>query len=215
MEHWYIDVNTTIRDIAELVFVGLSTHGRSIALSDEEVKGYEERGIEVRSLPLLTPSAFRGNKLCFDNLDTVYFSSAHFARYCIQAGDVLAVCRGTLFRSAVVPTSAPQCVIASSLIAVRLNRSMLLPELLCAYLNDSSVLETLVRKSNSSTSALSVSVKNIEGVRIRVPDASVQERLCEIYDAAMAHHDLSTEIADALLMQSRSLVSSHVEVQNG
>lgn len=200
-------MTTTIGAISQAVFVGLSKHGRTIALKDDEIQFHRERDSLLKVLPYLTPAAIRGNDVSFEELDTVTIASQNYSRYCVRPGDILVVCRGTQIRSAVVPPNAPECVIASSFIAIRLKPSSLDPVLLSTHLNDTRVINLILRKSNASSASQSISVKNIQDVLIRVPPQDVQRELRQICDVAAAHHKLSIDVAEAVSQQARTEVS--------
>lgn len=131
-------------------------------------------------------------------------------RYCVDPQDVLITCRGTQMRSAVVPLDAPRCAIASSLIAVRLDPTVLLPGVFSAYIKTRPVLELLVRSTISRTNALNISTRDIALLSINVPSLTRQALLLELDALVTEYRELTRRNCEFFSEQSQLAIASQL-----
>lgn len=202
---------TTVGEIAIRIFTGLSKHGRSVALSDDQAQAYRRDSVPLHVARYISSSSLQDGSISYqDDASVTVLNSESILRYSIEPGDVLVVCRGTQLRSVVAPQDAASSVIGSSLIAVRLDPAVLLPELFNAYVNCSRVVEELVRMTRSNTDSLSVSARHIAALRINVPAADVQRRLVDACSAVADYSELTKTLVDYYQSEMEGALLSHL-----
>lgn len=201
--------NLKIGDIAVSVFTGLSKHGRSLVLSDEDPR--QQSSKDGLRIPLLSSGSIVGERVDASKAEQVRVTDREKAsRYFVYPDDVLIVCRGTQVRSAVVPDKFALHAITVSLIAVRLKPNTLLPILLSAYLNHPATIQTLIRGSTSHSDNVNISANHVSNLPVAIPSDEIQSDLSVLYMDAIENKQLANTLADDFIRQSRQVMLSHL-----
>ena len=146
------------------------------------------------------------------NLDPPGFisidSHRDLERYTVRSGDVVIACRGTVLKSAVVPESLDGYLIASNLIAIRLNANFE-PILLSAFFQSPEGQKILLLNVRSSTMQIALTVSDIEKIEVPLIPVEIQKRLAGLiaasdnyYKAAIESANLRRDIAYSIALKS-------------
>ena len=182
-------MNTQLRDIAD-VFVGVSRHGRTVILDENEVRDRTR----THTGKLLGVSAIEGGRIDLNCRSEVHVDDhGDLDRYLIQKGDIILPCRSTRIRVVVVPEIA-NVAIDSTLIAIR-PRDDLDAFLLAAYLEHPKGQASILQASASGTTQMNITVKALQSLSIPVPGRKKQKQLSELVQAATCGRDTAIEAA--------------------
>jgi restriction endonuclease S subunit len=101
-----------------------------------------------------------------------------------RTGDVLVAARGTQLKAAIVPNGAGEAIVTASLIGVRPDTSVLLPEVLLAFLRSPEGATELSARARSATGQLALTRADVERIEVPLPSLEIQEKIARIIRAA-------------------------------
>jgi type I restriction enzyme M protein len=143
----------------------------------------------------------------------------HLEKYTVRSGDVLVTCRGTVLKSAVVPESLDGYLIASNLIAIRLNGNFE-PILLSAFFQRPEGQKILLSNVRSSTMQIALTVSDIEKIEVPLIPVEIQKRLAGLISAADNYYravvesaNLRRDIAYSIALKSFRQTSNRLEAK--
>lgn len=183
----------TVEELAVRVSTGLSKQGRSPVHSGHQEASPDHAGPTLR---LLSARCIKDDQLDLASADLVRATSVEeIERYLTQPGDVLITCRGSILKTCVVPPEVTNSALGASLIAIRPDKSQILPSVLAIYLASTKGQHDLLERSNSSMELLNISAKAVKQVEIPVPDMELQRDLTDLYQKSNQHLRTTIEIA--------------------
>lgn len=140
-------------------------------------------------------------------------------RYTVRSSDVVITCRGTVLKSAVVPEDLDGYLIASNLIAIRLNGNFE-PILLSAFFQSPEGQRILLSNVRSSTMQIALTVSDIEKIEVPLIPVEIQKRLASLisaadnyYRAAVESANLRRDIAYSIALKSFRQTSNQLEAK--
>lgn len=160
------------------------------------------------SIPVLRiPNVARG-EIDLSDLKSADFESKDIAALSLAAGDILIVrSNGSLDlvgRSAVVNENAAGMLYAGYLIRLRLDPTKALPAYVQLWLSAPSTRAVIEGLARSSSGVNNINSKQLEALRIRLPDLETQKKKAETAKAAFARADrLEAEANKALALIDR------------
>lgn len=133
------------------------------------------------SLPALSVRDLGGWRVSIADADAITVEHPDKARrYMARTGDVLVAARGTQLKAAIVPIGAGDAVVTASLIGVRPNTTLLLPEVLLAFLRSPEGVTELSARARSATGQLALTRADVERIEVPLPPLQIQARIAEI-----------------------------------
>ena len=177
------------------VFGGVSRHGRSVILDEDDVQDRTKRGLMTHTSQLLGVSAIEGGRIDLDRGSQIQVADhGALKRYLIQKGDIILPCRSTRIRVVVVPVETAGFPIDSTLIAIRPHDD-LDPFVLAAYLEHPKGQASILQASASGTTQMNITVTALQSLFISVPGRKKQKQLSELVQAATCARDTAIEAA--------------------
>ena len=157
-----------------------------------EVQG----GLQVTSkrekLPLQKPYLRVANvlrdRLDLSRVKEMRVTEKEFERVKLRQGDLLVVeghgNAAEIGRTAIWDGSVSDCVHQNHLIRVRLDRSIILPEFACEYLNSSSGRQHLLLRGKTTSGLNTITTSDVKSCAILVPPLRLQSRYRNIVETA-------------------------------
>ncbi|HEC97247.1 MAG TPA: restriction endonuclease subunit S [Nitrospirae bacterium] len=200
--------NIRLSQLAEKIFQGLYPYrkNRKVSLS-KNVPAINIKNIVDGRIDVDAP--------CLISVD----SRRNLEKHTVRSGDVVVTCRGTVLKSAVVPESLDGYLIASNIIAIRLN-SNFEPILLSAFFQSPEGQKILLSNVRSSTMQIALAVSDIEKIEVPLIPAEIQKRLAGLvaasdnyYKAVVESANLRREIAHGIALKSFRQTSNQLEAK--
>lgn len=138
-------------------------------------------GKGAHSLPALSVRDLSEWRVSVDDADAITVEHPDKARrYLARSGDVLVAVRGTQLKAAIIPFGAGEAVVTASLIGVRPNTTVLLPEVLLAFLRSPEGVTELSARARSATGQLALTRADVERIEVPLPSRETQEKIAVI-----------------------------------
>jgi len=138
-------------------------------------------GKGTHSVPALSVRNLGGWRVSVNDADPIRVEHPEKARrYMARTGDVLVAARGTQLKAAIVPDRAGEAIVTASLIGVRPDTSVLLPEVLLAFLRSPEGATELSARARSATGQLALTRADVERIEVPLPSLQTQAKIAEI-----------------------------------
>jgi len=175
-----------LKNIAKSIFSGVPLN--NVDPSEFEV---------VSGVPLINIKDIVHDQIDWKNLFIISVDGIRKPeRFYVQPGDVLITCRGTQFKSAVVPETLSCALITANLIAIRPNPEIVSSIYLSAYLRSKGGERELLSRRTSQTAQIVLNFSNVEKLRIPLPPLSVQEKIARVIEALDEEYQLNQEAVE-------------------
>lgn len=125
-------------------------------------------------------------------------------KFFLEKNDILVQLRGGVFKASMVCDQPQNCPLSvnSNIAIVRLESDILLPEVICFFLNSVFFHETTIKKTQSNM--VLINLKDLGNVMIELPDAETQQHLKTLYYANIE----LTKATLALLQQQHTVTEA-------
>lgn len=98
----------------------------------------------------------------------------------IDPGDVLVTRSGTVGRSEVFPTDAPRGILGSSLIRIKTDPSLCLPEYLSQYISDAPIAKFQINSMSHGGTRVGLNNKIVKAIQVPIPPLDEQHKVVNI-----------------------------------
>lgn len=144
----------------------------------------KKRAIYPLEKPYLRVANVLRDKLVLSEIKRIRLTEREFARVRLQRGDLLVVeghgNAAEIGRTAVWDGSVMDCVHQNHLIRVRPDRSLVVSEFACAYLNSSSGRRHLLQSGKTTSGLNTITTSDVKACTILVPPLVLQHRYADI-----------------------------------
>lgn len=188
--------NIRLSQLAEKIFQGLYPSRKT------------KENNSSKKVPVINIKNIVNGRINLDPPGFISIDDRDLERYTVRSGDVVIACRGTVLKSAVVPESLDGYLIASNLIAIRLNGNFE-PILLSAFFQSSEGQKILLSNVRSSTMQIALTVSDIEKIEVPLIPVEIQKKLAGLiaasdnyYKASVASANLRRDIAYSIAIES-------------
>ena len=175
----------------------------------------KKRSMHPLETPYLRVANVLRDRLDLNEIKTMRITEKEFERVRLRHGDLLIVeghgNASEIGRVAMWDGRIGGCVHQNHLIRVRPDRSVILPEFACAYLNSSSGRQHLLRSGKTTSGLNTISTSNVKSCVILVPPIDQQRRygdICEAMKSATKDTQFASRTAASL---AASLLSCLLE----
>ena len=147
----------------------------------------KKRDIHPLEKPYLRVANVLRNRLFLSEIKRIRLTEREFARVLLRGGDLLVVeghgNASEIGRAAIWDGSVEDCVHQNHLIRVRPDRSLIIPEFACAYLNSSSGRQHLLRSGKTTSGLNTITTSDVKGCTMFVPPLALQRRYADIVES--------------------------------
>ena len=147
----------------------------------------KKRAIHPLEKPYLRVANVLRDRLFLSEIKRIRLTEREFGRVLLQRGDLLVVeghgNASEIGRAAIWDGSVEDCVHQNHLIRVRPDRSLIIPEFACAYLNSSSGRQHLLRSGKTTSGLNTITTSDVKGCTMFVPPLARQRRFADIVES--------------------------------
>lgn len=107
-------------------------------------------------------------------------------KFFLKKNDILVQMRGSVFKASIVKDCSKDHLITvnSNTSIIRLNNNVLvLPEVICFYLNSNYFLQNTIKKTQSN--AILINLRTLSLIELDIPDLTTQKHLKNLYEAKL------------------------------
>ena len=147
----------------------------------------KKRAVHPLEKPYLRVANVLRDQLVLSEIKSIRLTDKEFTRVRLQSGDLLVVeghgNAAEIGRAAVWDGSVEDCVHQNHLIRVRPDRSLIIPEFACAYLNSSSGRQHLLRSGKTTSGLNTITTSDVRACEMYVPPLALQRRYADIVES--------------------------------
>ena len=147
----------------------------------------KKRAVHPMEKPYLRVANVLRNQLVLKEVKRIRLTEMEFARVRLRRGDLLVVeghgNAAEIGRTAIWDGSVQDCVHQNHLIRVRPDRSLLISEFSCAYLNSSSGRQHLLRSGKTTSGLNTITTSDVKACAMLVPPLFLQRRYAKIVES--------------------------------
>ena len=165
----------------------------------------KKRAVHPLEKPYLRVANVLRDQLVLSEIKSIRLTDKELTRVRLQSGDLLVVeghgNAAEIGRAAVWDGSVEDCVHQNHLIRVRPDRSLIIPEFACAYLNSSSGRQHLLRSGKTTSGLNTITTSDVRACEMYVPLLALQRRYADIVESVRgvtATADVGSQTASAV-----------------